>query len=227
MRKINTRKIRILLATWMLCALVTFVLGGGFATRYVLELSEGEFIAYEEKLNYINSIDILKTNDSYVLSICFNALLAYTHESYDYQIIKTFENNFTGWGTETVSRKKINLECKQTKDAINLLADARAGIKNSTSPYYKLNGTYCKPGIDSAMLTLGCLINPKQKWGRVEIALPKPEYQYTDNSNYRMLLPIAWLVDVLLAPIFIIYYSFLLLMYALWAASGGGIPGMP
>ncbi len=219
----DTRWKRILLSIWAACSAITFMFGGGFATRYVLDLSQKEFIRYEEQINSIKSIDMLSKDDGYVVSLCFNALLAYTPESNDYQLDVFFKRDFTGGYARSIPRDKIMLGCKKIAGSTDLLTDALSNVENSSKPYYKLGGIYsCNPGFG-----LGCFVNPKQKRGQVEIGLEEPEYKYTDNSNYLMLLPIAWIVDVILAPIFVIYYSSWFLMYLLWAVSGGDVPVMP
>jgi hypothetical protein len=201
--------------------------GGGFATRYVLEIAEKEFVPYTEELKEIKRIRVLNTQDGYRVSVCFNAILAYTPEISDYQISTPFKRDFTGHGTRTTPREQLEIGCKDIEGSSDLLADARAGKEYSEKPYYRLGGTYCWPGESSAMLALGCFVNPKQKWGLVEIALAAPTHQYNDNSDYLYLLPIAWIVDVVLSPIYVIYLTFIASLFLLWAAAGGGVPGYP
>jgi len=222
----RSRLKKTLLSIWVLSILVTFASGGGFATRYVAERAEGKFIPYTEELNSIDRIVALTTEDGHVVSICFNALLAYTTDSADYQIEKHFETDFTGWGTSSVPRAEMTLDCETSEASVALLEDALAGRENESEPYYRLGGIYCEPGRSSSMLALGCFVNPQQEWGRVTIALEAPEFQYTHSSAIWILMPAAWIADVIIAPVYAIYYLSLLVMYLLWAISGG-VPATP
>ena len=223
MKFLNSRYRKILIWVWIICSAITFLTGGGFATRYVLESAEDEFIRYKEELGSFESIEVLKMEDGQIVSVCFNALLAYTLEFSTYQIDKFFESNFKNRAIHTVSREEIKAGCNNNEGATDLLADARSNKTNSLQPYYKLNGPYCAPGKIGSRLRLGCFINPKHKWAKIEIFLEKPEFKYIDNSSQLLWLPIAWIADVILAPVFVIFF----VSYFLLWITGGGVPGMP
>ena len=183
-----------------------------------------EPIPPNELIKDLTQVTLHTKSDEIILTICLTMQKAYEEGFTEHSVTLPFEEDFTGGRTIIYSRDLLVKGCKAPAKAHDLLTDARAAEKSESRPYYLYRSHACYPESDAAGFTVGCFINPKQKFDQLTLVLEPPDYQYINHSAYRLLYPVAWLIDALLAPFYVIAGGALIV---LWGMGGSSVPGLP
>ena len=208
------------LIAWLLCLLGIAVSGGGFFVHQTKPF----FTTYElrDVVRNIDNAMVEEAGDHDALTVCFDGYPAEREdEPGKYQVQMRLSSADWENKRRVISRSEIQQGCALAADGRSIPHD---GFVNSeTEPSFVECTSYKKFSSGEGYLQFGCYKNPRRSSERLPVYLEHPEKRQKIVANRAsfVLRPLAWLIDLVTAPVQVLI-GFLLLM--MWS---GGVPAMP